>query len=265
MLVSLFRDSQTAQGFGGLIVSFSSLFSGILIRPGKFVGIICSPCHVVLGYSQCRCCLSTCGARRYSGKATFLVWDGLCFFYGRQLMINHTLFLSLGCRAFGALCIGWCRVITVSLFVVGPSDVQAWSFKCSFAFLLCISLWRAFSLAVWRRYDSYYSLPQLALLPVSRLHTRNPSMPRNSWRLDGNLLSWFFSRQHQMERALSCCSYPYYSCDYIYCFEYPELQIKLKTNECYACDHVETNGIVSFLDHSGVVPKPFLFCLSATF
>jgi len=35
MLVSLFRDSQTAQGFGGLIVSFSSLFSGILIRPGK--------------------------------------------------------------------------------------------------------------------------------------------------------------------------------------------------------------------------------------
>lgn len=36
MLVSLFRDSQTAQGFGGLIVSFSSLFSGILIRPGMW-------------------------------------------------------------------------------------------------------------------------------------------------------------------------------------------------------------------------------------
>ena len=35
MLVSLFRDSQTAQGFGGLVVSFSSLFSGILIRPGE--------------------------------------------------------------------------------------------------------------------------------------------------------------------------------------------------------------------------------------
>lgn len=35
MLVSLFRDAQTAQGFGGLIISFSSLFSGILIRPGK--------------------------------------------------------------------------------------------------------------------------------------------------------------------------------------------------------------------------------------
>ena len=35
MMVSLFRDSQTAQGFGGLIVSFSALFSGILIRPGE--------------------------------------------------------------------------------------------------------------------------------------------------------------------------------------------------------------------------------------
>jgi ABC-type multidrug transport system permease subunit len=35
MLVALFRDSQTAQGFGGLVVSFTSLFSGILIRPGK--------------------------------------------------------------------------------------------------------------------------------------------------------------------------------------------------------------------------------------
>ena len=32
MLVALFRDSQTAQGFGGLIVSFTSLFSGILIQ-----------------------------------------------------------------------------------------------------------------------------------------------------------------------------------------------------------------------------------------
>lgn len=35
MMVSLFRDSETAQGFGALIVSFSSLFSGILIRPGE--------------------------------------------------------------------------------------------------------------------------------------------------------------------------------------------------------------------------------------
>jgi ABC-2 type transporter len=33
MLVSLFRDSETAQGFGGIIISFTSLFSGILIRP----------------------------------------------------------------------------------------------------------------------------------------------------------------------------------------------------------------------------------------
>ncbi len=35
MLVSLFRDSTTAQGFGALIISFSSLFAGILIRPGE--------------------------------------------------------------------------------------------------------------------------------------------------------------------------------------------------------------------------------------
>ena len=35
MLVSLFRDSQTAQGFGGLFVSMTSLFSGILIRPNS--------------------------------------------------------------------------------------------------------------------------------------------------------------------------------------------------------------------------------------
>lgn len=35
MLVSLFRDSQTAQGFGGLFVSLTSLFSGILIRPNN--------------------------------------------------------------------------------------------------------------------------------------------------------------------------------------------------------------------------------------
>jgi ABC-type multidrug transport system permease subunit len=35
MLVSLFRDSQTAQGFGGLLVGLTSLFSGILIRPNN--------------------------------------------------------------------------------------------------------------------------------------------------------------------------------------------------------------------------------------
>lgn len=33
MFVSLLRDSQTAQGIGGLFMSFTSLFSGILIRP----------------------------------------------------------------------------------------------------------------------------------------------------------------------------------------------------------------------------------------
>lgn len=33
MLMSLFRDTETAQGFGGLIIGFSSLFAGILIRP----------------------------------------------------------------------------------------------------------------------------------------------------------------------------------------------------------------------------------------
>lgn len=33
MLVATFRDSATAQGFGGLVVSFTSLFSGVLIRP----------------------------------------------------------------------------------------------------------------------------------------------------------------------------------------------------------------------------------------
>jgi ABC-type multidrug transport system permease subunit len=35
MLVALFRDSATAQGFGGLLVTFTSLFSGILIRPDQ--------------------------------------------------------------------------------------------------------------------------------------------------------------------------------------------------------------------------------------
>jgi ABC-type multidrug transport system permease subunit len=35
MLVALFRDSQTAQGFGGLFISMTSLFSGILIRPNN--------------------------------------------------------------------------------------------------------------------------------------------------------------------------------------------------------------------------------------
>ena len=35
MLVSLFRDSQTAQGFGALIITCTSLFSGILIKPSN--------------------------------------------------------------------------------------------------------------------------------------------------------------------------------------------------------------------------------------
>jgi ABC-2 type transporter len=35
MLVSVFRDSPTAQGFGGLLITFTSLFSGILIRPDQ--------------------------------------------------------------------------------------------------------------------------------------------------------------------------------------------------------------------------------------
>ena len=35
MLMSLFKDSQTAQGVGGLVVTFTSLFGGILIRPSE--------------------------------------------------------------------------------------------------------------------------------------------------------------------------------------------------------------------------------------
>jgi len=35
MFVSLFRDAETAQGFGGLVVSLTSMFSGILIRPSN--------------------------------------------------------------------------------------------------------------------------------------------------------------------------------------------------------------------------------------
>jgi hypothetical protein len=35
MMVALVRDSVTAQGFGGLIISFTSMFSGVLIRPNK--------------------------------------------------------------------------------------------------------------------------------------------------------------------------------------------------------------------------------------
>ena len=31
--MSVFRDSQTAQGFGSLLIGFSSIFGGILIRP----------------------------------------------------------------------------------------------------------------------------------------------------------------------------------------------------------------------------------------
>lgn len=35
MLVSLLRDSQTAQGFGALVVAFSSLFGGVLIKASE--------------------------------------------------------------------------------------------------------------------------------------------------------------------------------------------------------------------------------------
>jgi hypothetical protein len=35
MMVSLVRDSVTAQGFGSLIISFTTLFSGVLIRPNE--------------------------------------------------------------------------------------------------------------------------------------------------------------------------------------------------------------------------------------
>lgn len=38
MMVSLVRDSQTAQGFGGLLISMTSLFSGVLIRPNNITG-----------------------------------------------------------------------------------------------------------------------------------------------------------------------------------------------------------------------------------
>lgn len=35
MLMSLFRDAQTAQGLGGVIVTCTSLFSGVLISPAQ--------------------------------------------------------------------------------------------------------------------------------------------------------------------------------------------------------------------------------------
>lgn len=38
MMVALVRDSQTAQGFGGLIISMTSLFAGALIRPSSING-----------------------------------------------------------------------------------------------------------------------------------------------------------------------------------------------------------------------------------
>lgn len=38
MMVALVRDSQTAQGFGGLLVGMTSLFSGLLIRPNNISG-----------------------------------------------------------------------------------------------------------------------------------------------------------------------------------------------------------------------------------
>jgi ABC-type multidrug transport system permease subunit len=38
MMTALFRDSQTAQGFGGLLISMTSLFAGTLIRPNNIEG-----------------------------------------------------------------------------------------------------------------------------------------------------------------------------------------------------------------------------------
>ena len=37
-MVSLVRDSQSAQGFGGLLISMTSLFAGVLIRPQNISG-----------------------------------------------------------------------------------------------------------------------------------------------------------------------------------------------------------------------------------
>lgn len=38
MMTALVRDSQTAQGFGGLLISMTSLFAGTLIRPQNIQG-----------------------------------------------------------------------------------------------------------------------------------------------------------------------------------------------------------------------------------
>jgi ABC-type multidrug transport system ATPase subunit len=38
MMMSLVKDAQTAQGFGGLLISLTSLFSGLLIRPQNITG-----------------------------------------------------------------------------------------------------------------------------------------------------------------------------------------------------------------------------------
>lgn len=38
MMMSLVKDAQTAQGFGGLLVSLTSLFAGLLIRPQSITG-----------------------------------------------------------------------------------------------------------------------------------------------------------------------------------------------------------------------------------
>lgn len=35
MMMSLFKDSVTAQGFNGVVLGLTSLFSGVLIRPNE--------------------------------------------------------------------------------------------------------------------------------------------------------------------------------------------------------------------------------------
>jgi hypothetical protein len=116
MLMSLFRDSETAQGVGGLFVSVSALFSGILLRsdfiptfwvfmywitPGHYIfeGIIMSqydnddtPIIASAGsafYSTLNCqpevpCIGTAGAWVTS---SFPEWDVDHLFYDALYMI----------------------------------------------------------------------------------------------------------------------------------------------------------------------------------
>jgi hypothetical protein len=57
MMVSLVRDSQTAQGFGGLLIAMTSLFSGLLIRPNNITGF-----WTFGEFPYCFSCLASFGA-----------------------------------------------------------------------------------------------------------------------------------------------------------------------------------------------------------